>query len=53
MASPGNIQTRNIIQTEQAIFRNICVYVTTINEKRSHEFERARRGVWEGAKGGK
>lgn len=45
-----------IIQTEQVIFRNICVYtymcVTTVSEKkRSWIRKRERRGIWEGLGG--
>lgn len=27
--------------------------ITTINDKGGHEFERVRRGLWEGLKGGR
>lgn len=45
MVSPEKINTRNIIQIEQDISRNVYVYaysnkhVTTINEQRSQAFE--------------
>lgn len=49
MVSPAHThRCANIIQTEQATFRNIHVYthmhVTTINEKRGHGFEREKGG---------
>lgn len=49
----------NIIQTEQAIFRNIsvfiytCMHVITINARRIHEFEREKREVYRGQVKGK
>ena len=52
MVSPENIHTSNIIQTEHIIFRNIFVYtysymhITTISEKRGHEFEREQGRVY-------
>lgn len=32
---------------------NTYMHVTTINVKRDHEFEKARRGMWETLEGGK
>ena len=50
MVSPENIHTRNIIQTEQFIFRNMYVYtymrIIATNEKRDHKLERENAGVY-------
>lgn len=44
---PENIHTRNILQTEQVIYRIMFVYtqmhVTTINLKRNHELKESKR----------
>ena len=64
---PENMHTSSIIKTEQAMFRNthtytyiyicmyVCIYmdVTTINEKRSHEFKQEQGGVYGRVWGGK
>lgn len=52
VCSPENMHnTRNIMQPEQVILRNICAYthryVTTINGKRGQEIERDQVGIWE------
>lgn len=45
-----------IIQIEQVIFMNIyvytCVHAIKINEKGAMKLKRARRGIWEGLRGG-
>ena len=53
--NPDNIHTSNIIQMEQFIFRDICVYTHTnlhgiiFMKKRENEFEKElERGIWEG-----
>lgn len=54
---PEELHTDNIMQTEQAVFRNVYVdtylHITAINEKRGHAFERARRTIHESLEGGK
>lgn len=56
MVSPEITHTSNIVFV---VYRNIYVcihtfmYITTINKKRDHEFERTRRGLWEGLRGRK
>jgi predicted house-cleaning NTP pyrophosphatase (Maf/HAM1 superfamily) len=53
MVSAVNMHTNNSVQTEQVIFRNMheytyaYVHVTTVLE-RGCEFERAKRGTWDG-----
>lgn len=48
--SPENIYENNIIQTEQTIPRNICIYIykhmCNNNENGIHEFEKEQGGVW-------
>lgn len=46
MVNPESKYTGNIIQTEQAIFRNIYTYmhITMVNEKRSDEFQKDKEG---------
>lgn len=50
MANLENISTSNILQTEQVVFKNICLCIhipqTTINEKRGHEFAREQGEVY-------
>lgn len=52
MPNLENIYTGNIMQTELAIFINLEVYqymhIIIIGIRRDHEFERAKRGTWEG-----
>lgn len=50
MASPENIHTNNIIQTEQVSLRNLYIYnihITTINLKSGHEFEIKKGKLYE------
>lgn len=55
MVSTENVQSGNIVWTQQTIFRNIYPYTNTymhaimITEKRSCESEEEWRGVWERA----
>lgn len=47
----------NITQTEQVIFRNICIYICTYDynkhhERRGHEFQRKQGGIWENLEAG-
>lgn len=55
---PENIHTSNTIWTEQAAFRNICVYTCmherVINKRIGYKFERQQRGKYgKGLEGGK
>jgi hypothetical protein len=54
MISPENIYMSNIIHSKQVIFRYLEIYVhmyaymyiTMINDKRGHEFERDQGGLY-------
>lgn len=48
MASPEDIHKSSIIEPEQIIFKYVCVSVTTIDEKRNHEFERKNEDIYKG-----
>lgn len=66
MARSESIDIRNIVQTEQIIYRNVYIFhtllhtlythtymhITTINEKGGHGLKRARKNIWEGVKRG-
>lgn len=45
MLSPDNIHTTNSIQTEQAIFRSVCVCACVL-VKKSLEFQEKQGGVY-------
>jgi hypothetical protein len=58
MVSAENVSMNNSMHTKHVKFKNehvyTCIYVTIINAKRGHEFEkRAKKGIWEGLKGRK
>lgn len=57
MASPENTYMSNIIQTEQVIIRNVCVYtyvhVKTTHEERGNEFQREQGEGYVGEFGGR
>lgn len=48
MVSPENIQRSKLIQTELVVFRCLGrdTYITTINAKRGHEFEREQGRIY-------
>lgn len=54
MVSPEHIYTSNIIQSEQIVLKHLGMYVstytymfvTTINERRGHEFESDQGSIY-------
>lgn len=53
MVSPENIHTSNIIWAEQVIFRDICVYTTTLSEKEAKILKKNMEGYKETSGGRK
>lgn len=49
VVSPENIHVNNIIQIEQVVFTYLGTHIhaLTINEKRSHDFQREQGEVYE------
>lgn len=49
MVNPENIYTSNIIQSEQVIFGNICIYtyvdIIRVDEKESMNWRESKEGV--------
>ena len=52
MVSPENIHTSYTVGSEQVEFKNVCVPITTNNEKGGYKFQRINRSVWQHLGGG-